>query len=82
MAPKFGAEGIGGHSRCGLAAGKKKGVRPRAELVCYLNARQPAQGNDFFSASLLSFLDDTHDWVLVVEMKGHGKYLDMIQRSR
>lgn len=31
--------------------------------------------------SLPSILDDTQDWELVVDLKGHGKYPNMIQRS-
>lgn len=39
------------------------------------------QISDYYG-SLSSFLDDTQDWELVVELKDRSGYLEVIQRSR
>lgn len=39
------------------------------------------QISDYYG-SLSSFLDDTQDWELVVELKDRSSYLEVIQRSR
>lgn len=38
----------------------------RADPVCFLKAEQTAQENGFYSANLLSFLNDAQDWKLVM----------------
>lgn len=58
-----------------------KGARPMANPACFLKAGQMAQETVFYSVSFPSFLDDKQDWELVVDMMGHGKYPDVIQRS-
>lgn len=54
---------------------------PRADPVHILKAGQTAKGSGHYCMSLPSILDDTQDWKLVVDLKGHGKYPNMIQRS-
>lgn len=54
---------------------------PRADPVHILKAGQTVKGSGHYCMSLPSILDDTQDWKLVVDLKGHGKYPNMIQRS-
>lgn len=51
----------------------------RADHMGFLKAGQAAQFSGY-AASI--FLDNAQDWELVADLKGHGKYPDVIQRSR
>lgn len=56
-----------------------KDAKPKGDHMGFLKAGQAAQFSGY-AASI--FLDNAQDWELVADLKGHGKYPDVIQRSR